>query len=152
MASVPSQKWCEPYDLTKALEQGTIFPCLDIPFFQSEANYSKPEKESSALCPSKNEQHDLLLEICRISFALDDLTLYLDTHPECENGYNFFSELAKKRQDLLGEYAQKYEPLTKDCITKADEKKSYFSWIDGPLPWEGGWISCGTTKKDCNTL
>ena len=33
MASVPVQKWGRRYDDAKALEQGTIFPDLDKPFF-----------------------------------------------------------------------------------------------------------------------
>ena len=33
IASVPMQPWETPYDGKKALKQGTIFPCLDLPFF-----------------------------------------------------------------------------------------------------------------------
>jgi len=33
MASVPFQKWEQPYDLEKALKVGTIFPELHKPFF-----------------------------------------------------------------------------------------------------------------------
>lgn len=33
MASVPKQKWSQPYDVAKALKQGTIFPELDKPFY-----------------------------------------------------------------------------------------------------------------------
>lgn len=30
---VPWQQWCKVYDLCKGLEQGTIFPSLDLPFY-----------------------------------------------------------------------------------------------------------------------
>lgn len=30
---VPWQQWCKIYDLCKGLNQGTIFPSLDLPFF-----------------------------------------------------------------------------------------------------------------------
>lgn len=33
ITSVPSQPWEEPYPACKALKQGTIFPCLDLPFY-----------------------------------------------------------------------------------------------------------------------
>lgn len=33
IATVPMQPWETPYDSEKALKQGTIFPCLDLPFF-----------------------------------------------------------------------------------------------------------------------
>ena len=30
---VPWQQWCKVYDLCKGLQQGTIFPSLDLPFY-----------------------------------------------------------------------------------------------------------------------
>lgn len=33
IASVPMQPWETPYEAGKALKQGTVFPCLDKPFF-----------------------------------------------------------------------------------------------------------------------
>lgn len=33
IATVPMQPWMTPYEPAKALKQGTIFPCLDLPFF-----------------------------------------------------------------------------------------------------------------------
>ena len=33
IATVPMQPWETPYEPSKALKQGTIFPCLDLPFF-----------------------------------------------------------------------------------------------------------------------
>ena len=37
MAYVPFQKWEEPYDEQVAIERGTIFPSLDLPFIGEEA-------------------------------------------------------------------------------------------------------------------
>ena len=36
MASVPMQEWCEPYDFETALTEGTIFPCLNLEFYDAE--------------------------------------------------------------------------------------------------------------------
>lgn len=33
IATIPMQAWEQPYEPCKALETGTIFPCLDLPFF-----------------------------------------------------------------------------------------------------------------------
>lgn len=33
IATVPMQPWEQPYSPDKALAEGTIFPCLDKPFF-----------------------------------------------------------------------------------------------------------------------
>lgn len=36
IASVPTQPWETPYEKSHALKQGTIFPCLDLPFYLTE--------------------------------------------------------------------------------------------------------------------
>ena len=55
MASVPVQKWGRRYDDAKALEQGTIFPDLDKPFFAAETLYfpgkSQEQTERDRLLP-----------------------------------------------------------------------------------------------------
>lgn len=33
IATVPMQPWEQPYDPAAALKHGTIFPCLDLPFY-----------------------------------------------------------------------------------------------------------------------
>lgn len=33
IATIPMQPWEQPYDAATALQHGTIFPCLDLPFF-----------------------------------------------------------------------------------------------------------------------
>lgn len=84
-----------------------------------------------------NDQTTLLKEISEVSFALNDLTLFLDTHPDCSDALQYFYQLAPKREQLMKQYAESYEPLTLDCAGKLPAKRS-FSWLDGPAPWEGG--------------
>ena len=90
----------------------------------------------------------MLQEINEISFAVNDLTLYLDTHPLDQEALTLFSDVSKKRKQLLENYAKEFEPLTMDCVcpdtnnqtgtyTKYAGQK-HFTWSDGPLPWEGG--------------
>lgn len=140
MASVPTQTWCDPYDWATALEEGTIFPCLNLPIFCGEDNYTTPQKHGFALDPTKNEQGDMMLQVCQISFAINDLTLYLDTHPDCPNGLTLMEQLCCERQKLLKQYAEKYNPLTLDSMNSPNSKENLFSWTEGPLPWEGGHI------------
>jgi hypothetical protein len=33
IATVPMQPWEQPYDPAAALKNGTIFPCLNLPFY-----------------------------------------------------------------------------------------------------------------------
>lgn len=90
----------------------------------------------------------LLKEINETSFMADDLTLYLDTHPEDPEALSLYSETIKKRKQLLDQFAAEFEPLTADhacpdttnrtnIVTKHAGAR-HFTWTDGPLPWEGG--------------
>lgn len=140
MASVPIQEWCEPYDWDKALEEGTIFPCLNIPFFRGEKNCSKPKPSGSALNPEQNEREAMMDQISAIGFAINDLTLYLDTHPDCPKGTPLFYQLLQERSKLLTEYAKEFNPLTQCSMANANLDETMYAWSEGPLPWEGGCI------------
>ena len=62
------------------------------------------------------DRTSLLKEIDEISFTLNDLTLYLDTHPDCPEAISYFNAMAPRRAALLKEYAAAFGPLTIDCI------------------------------------
>lgn len=94
------------------------------------------------------DRTQMLKQIGEISFVVNDLTLYLDTHPQDETALEAFSQAMGQRRELMQNYARQYEPLTVDCVcpdtnndtdshTKYPGKK-HFTWSDGPLPWEGG--------------
>lgn len=132
MASVPYQEWCEPYDLKQALKNGTIFPCLNLEFFKAE----KIETPASA----ETAQGKALRQISEVGFAVNDLTLYLDMHPDCQEGMKLYKELLKIRLELLADYAEKYQPLTQLSVITGTPQTSEYGWIEGPLPWEGGHV------------
>ena len=46
---------------------------------------------------SKPCRKDLLMQIGHASFAVDDVKLYLDTHPRDQEALDFFYEYNKKR-------------------------------------------------------
>lgn len=132
MASVPFQEWCAPYDWQTSLKNGTIFPCLNLEFYLAETLpcHSEP----------KSERETAMDEINAISFAVNDLTLYLDTHPQCKNGLVLFKELLQKRLDLLADYAARYNPLTQISMVTGTPETTEYGWGEGPAPWEGGLI------------
>lgn len=147
IVSIPMQPWEQPYDLAEGLEHGTIFPCLDLPFYvidKETPSLAGPAKKRTGL----TGRAKLLNEIDEISFVVNDLTLYLDTHPVEEQALDAFHDASMKRKQLLQSYADQYEPLTMDCVcpdtnnsTKSNTKygnQRHFTWGDGPLPWEGG--------------
>ena len=57
---------------------------------------------------------DLLCTINQASFAVDDVKLYLDTHPCDAAALEYFHEYDRVRNQALKEYAKYYGPLTID--------------------------------------
>lgn len=93
-----------------------------------------------------DDRNRLLKEIGEVSFFLDDLRLYLDTHPLETKPLELYEQNHQKRLSLLEKYAQQFEPLTCHCINlssngSADTDTCYpgqkhWTWNDGPIPWE----------------
>ena len=127
IASVPIQEWCEVFDEVQALRNGTLFPVLHRPFYVT-ASEGKSLVEEECLDPER----DMLLQIQRVSFIVDDLRLYLDTHPEDKEGLKLWKENLKKKKEMMHQFAIQYYPLTENCI-----ETEYYSWPEGRIPWEG---------------
>lgn len=97
-----------------------------------------------------SDRHTLLKEINEVSFAINDVTLYLDTHPTDQNALNYFNEMLQRRKTAMKEYETQFEPLVIDCVNPAENNSSgtetkfpgtmHWTWADGPVPWEGGHI------------
>lgn len=81
------------------------------------------------------ERSQRLLEIDEISFTLNDLNLYLDTHPEDQEALTMFNQAMTKRKQLMQTFAKDFDPLTLNCITPENNQQK-FSWSNGPLPWD----------------
>ncbi len=132
IASVPIQEWTSVLEPEQALSTGTIFPELDKPFYVTEG--MKPVKR--VLTPEET----MLKEIQQVSFVLDDLRLFMDTHPNDKNGLELMKDMLKQRKELLKKFALQFYPLTVDCM--ADIYEAYptsecYCWQEGPIPWEG---------------
>ena len=81
----------------------------------------------------KNEEEKALYKIMAYAFALNDLNLYLDLHPDNKEAYQLFKKYAEERRELVKSYTKMYGPLT---VTKTSGSK--FNWIDSPWPWDNG--------------
>lgn len=89
---------------------------------------------------------DLLKEINEASFAIVDLTLYLDTHPTDKEAMNLFVTCKDRRKKALQDYETQFEPLIIDCINPGKNNQTdtmtnysgqdHWTWSDGPLPWD----------------
>ncbi len=72
-------------------------------------------------------------EIAALRFALVDLTLFLDTHPEDTAALSMFAEYRKALSTCLDKYTAMYGPMT---VLDTDTKNGW-TWGMGPWPYEG---------------
>ncbi len=79
---------------------------------------------------------ELLQWINVVSFAVDDVKLFLDTHPNDENALAYFREYSNLRNQALKEYAKHFGPLTLDTAVASISDR--WNWINEPWPWQEG--------------
>lgn len=140
MATVPAQEWCEPYDWTTALAEGTIFPCLNLTFYKAPEKKCSCKTSSNTLDNTQKSREEMMSQLAAVSFAINDLTLYLDTHPTCPKGTALFYQLLEERLTLLSEFAKRFYPLTQTSMITGDYDRTKYGWTEGPIPWEGACI------------
>ena len=78
----------------------------------------------------KNEKEDLLLKIYEYDFAVIDLGLHLNLHPEDVEAFELFKICAKEYERYRKEFAEKYESI---CLTDTNNK---YNWVNDPWPWD----------------
>ncbi len=83
---------------------------------------------------AQSKRQQLYSYINKVSFAVNDITLYLDTHPDDADAISYFNHYKGLREEALREYAKLYGPLTVDLAAP----EQTFDWAEMPLPWEGG--------------
>ena len=79
-----------------------------------------------------NERKMLLRKIKEYDFALKELNLYLDTHPDCRRGLALFEKHKALRQKCVSDYTRRFGPL----MPKQNNDTQHWDWIDDPWPWE----------------
>jgi spore coat protein JB len=107
--------------------------CHNMPCRENARGF-RGECENNQKPPVSKAQ--LLRLIHEVSFAVDDIVLYLDTHPCDQEALEYFRKYSGKRNDALREYAKHYGPLTID--TADDARSDSWDWVMQPWPWEGG--------------
>lgn len=80
----------------------------------------------------RDEKERLLKEIMEYKFAINDMALYLDTHPCSQKALRHHNEFVKRYTELVDEYEEKYGPLSID--TEVDD---WTKWTNTKWPWEG---------------
>lgn len=82
---------------------------------------------------SKSERENLLNQWQQYNFALIDLDLYLDTHPNESNVVKLYNNYLKIEKQIRDKYESMYGPLT---LYSDDLDKNSWVWIRSPWPWE----------------
>ena len=78
-------------------------------------------------------QEDLMRMINEASFALDDILLFLDTHPEDAAAMQYYQNVAAMRRNAMNAYQNQFGPLMVD-----DVRGNRWDWVTEKWPWEGG--------------
>lgn len=89
-------------------------------------------------CPVPNPGADmgeaaLMKQINESSFAMDDVLLFLDTHPNDPDAMRYYHNVVGMRKNVVSAYERQYGPLTVDSVTG-----NTWSWMTQTWPWEGG--------------
>ena len=79
-----------------------------------------------------NDRRKMLMQIKEYDFALDELNLYLDTHPDDAQALCLHNNYARTLRDLETQYQKIYGPLT------ANYPCNKWRWLEEPWPWERG--------------
>ena len=83
-----------------------------------------------------SSRKELLNQINTVSFAVNDIQLYLDTHPDDEEALAYFHKCKEQRVIAWEEYAACYGPLTIDSMDESCGDR--WNWINEPWPWQEG--------------
>lgn len=78
------------------------------------------------------KQCSLLMYINQVSFAMDDVNLFLDTHPCNKEAMEYYHMVKEQREKAMKEYNQKFGPLQIDQVESCD----YWTWVEQAWPWE----------------
>ena len=101
------------YEPRKAMVRGTLYPGLDLPFM--------------GMVNQNNLPVTPLSEVQVLAFAVQELALYLDTHPEDTEAL----ELYRQYQQLYQKVSQAYEREKRPLNHAAPGQGDTYAW-----PWE----------------
>lgn len=117
---VPMQERnCRRYNDGDALQQGTVFPALNMQF-----RYEGP---------TGNLDATPLNELMAMDFVIDDLGLYLTTHCDDQEAFDLYQSYIRTAMEKRGQFEAANGPLTQTALTDSGCK-----WLQDPWPWEKG--------------
>lgn len=109
------------YSRIEALQTGTLFPGLDLPF-------------KAAIQAQTKMANTALVELMALGFAVKELNLYLDTHSQDQEVFQLYLSYIKLAKEGREKYQKMYGPLTIMDMTPEEG----YTWLKDPWPWDLG--------------
>lgn len=78
-------------------------------------------------------REQLMRCITEVSFAIDDVKLYLDTHPCDKDALEYYENYRQLRNEAMKEYRDCYGPISSYDVNA----ENVWTWVTEPWPWEG---------------
>ena len=108
----------ELYSQEEALAQGTLYPCLNLPFYL---------KVNGSPVPATP-----LTQLQALNFVCTELGLYLDTHPEDREAFTLFQRYSEAEKKARAAYESQFGPLSQGSTAA----QKTWNWTMSPWPWE----------------
>lgn len=80
-----------------------------------------------------SEQENLMRRLQIQDFAINDINLYLDTHPTDQMALEYYKKYRDLRNQTLESYTKQFGPIIVEDVDVTDS----WTWVESPWPWEG---------------
>ena len=88
-------------------------------------------KRGCGCTPSGNANSAMLKKIQALSFAMVELELYLDAHPDCNAALEHYEKLTKEYNELCAIYENTVAPISHEGAIGET-----WTWVKNPWPWQ----------------
>ena len=112
------QTGAKRYTQKDALNNGTLFPGLNLPF------HVKAE--------ARDVVSGHLAELQALEFVLVELAMYLDTHQGDSEAFELYREYASMEMEARQRYEAMHGPLS---LASVANEKNWATWLKEPWPW-----------------
>lgn len=122
--NIPGNQNCGLFNDNEGFIRGNMFPNLYDPY--------KNERVTNVM--PTNERDRQLLDIQKVAFAMKDINLYLDVHPEDRCMINLYNRYLDQKKELVERFEKRFGPIT---LRSNDLNNIPWAWNMNKWPWEG---------------
>lgn len=79
----------------------------------------------------ETSKEELMQKLMAYKFAINDLSLFLDTHTNDDKALKLHNEYVSKFKDIKNEYEENYGPLSIET-----DVSNWQDWVCDNWPWE----------------